>query len=81
MRRRIRKWGNRLAVRIPAEIVRVSDIYEGEPVEMSYEDGKIVLNLPGPRKKYDLDDLVGRIDDNNRHGPADWGVAEGREAW
>ena len=81
MRRRIRKWGNSLAVRIPAEIARISHISEGVAVEMTYEDGSIVIALPGPRRTYDLRGLVDRITDENRHEPVDWGTREGRETW
>ena len=81
MRRQIRRWGNSLAVRIPAEIVRVSHISEGETVEMTYEGGSIVIDLPGPRRTYDLRGLVARITDENRHEPVDWAPREGREAW
>ena len=82
MQRRIRKWGNSLAVRIPAEIVRISRLAEGTPVEMAYADGRIVLTVPQSRRnKYDLDELVARMTEENRHRPVDWDGPAGREAW
>ena len=82
MLRRIQKWGNSLAVRIPAEIARIGNISEGTSVEIAYRDGRIVITAPqSRRRRYSVDELVAQITEENRHGPVDWGRPVGREAW
>lgn len=45
----IAKWGNSLAVRLPAKLVRDLGLKEGDEVELVADDGTLkVLRQPGP---------------------------------
>lgn len=46
------KWGNSLAVRIPAEVAKKLGLEPGRSAEISAEDGKLVFDLgTGGRRK------------------------------
>jgi antitoxin MazE len=75
----VSKWGNSLAVRIPQEIARQARISEGDCLALALQDGAIVLRSTRPR--YDLSELVSRINRKNRHGETDWGAPLGKESW
>ncbi len=72
MRRRVQRWGNSLAVRLPAHLAEAFDLTEGTELEVREEAGAIVL-VPERRKRgtYTLRQLVGRITARNRHGVID----------
>jgi antitoxin component of MazEF toxin-antitoxin module len=81
MRRRVQRWGNSIAVRLPADVVAACDLREGSPVEVQH-DGTTVHIVPvGHRHRYRLEDLVRGITRRNRHSIADWGSPVGNEVW
>jgi len=72
------KWGNSLAV---AQEIGARD---GEAAEMSVQGGKLVIEPIEPKRRkrrYTLDELVGRITPRNRHDEIDWGAGVCNEAW
>jgi antitoxin MazE len=77
------KWGNSLAVRIPAAFARELGANEGKPADMTVENGALVVKVARSKKKrrYRLEDLVGRITEENRHSEIDWGGSVGNEVW
>ena len=80
MRTKIVKWGNSLGLRIPksfAEEVRVS---EGSVVDLSMEDGNLVIKVT-KTDEMDLENLLDGITDENIHGEIDTGDAVGGENW
>jgi len=74
----IQKWGNSLAVRIPAGLATQVDLHEGTPVDVVADQGTIVL-IPRFTKKYHLDDLLQNCKPSQLHGEVDWGEDLGRE--
>lgn len=62
----IQKWGNSLAVRIPATIARSAHFHLGTPVELAVKEGGIVVRSTGERKLT----LKERLDifDPKKHG-------------
>ncbi len=50
----IARWGNSLAVRVPREALRSAGLREGAALDLTVEDGAIVLR---PRR-FDIKDLV-----------------------
>jgi antitoxin MazE len=46
----VQKWGNSLAVRIPAAIARSAHFHLGTLVELDAHDGSIVVKSTGQRK-------------------------------
>jgi antitoxin MazE len=75
----VSRWGNSLGLRLPKSVAREAQLDEGDTVEVSVDNGAIVIRPSGPR--YSLDDLVRRITPKNRHARSDWGGALGNEAW
>lgn len=75
----VKKWGNSAAVRIPASIMESLRLTTDEPVEVSVEDGRIVIAPLAPRE-YKLEQLVEAITAENLQDAADFGPAVGQEA-
>ena len=73
------KWGNSLALRLPKSVAREARVDEGDTVDVSVDNGAIVIRPSRPR--YALDELVRRITPKNRHGETDWGGPAGDEVW
>ena len=64
----LRKWGNSLAVRIPAPLARQLNLTENTPVACAVMDGSLVISpVTGPRS-YSLDQLLDRGTPENIHG-------------
>jgi antitoxin MazE len=79
MQTQVGKWGNSLAVRLPAAYAKDLDLKEGTDLDVSLVEGGLLLR---PRKsEYTLEELVAKITPENRHGETDWGEAVGRESW
>lgn len=75
----VAKWGNSLGLRLPKSVAREAQLDEGDTVDVSVDNGTIVVRPSRPR--YSLDELVGRITARNRHSESDWGAPAGYEAW
>ena len=71
------KWGNSLGLRLPKSVAREAHLDEGDMVQVSVDNGTIVIRPSRPR--YSLDDLVRRITPKNRHDESDWGTPVGNE--
>jgi antitoxin MazE len=82
MRRRVQRWGNSLAVRIPASVAEDCALVEGAAVDVRVEDGRVLLvpEVRG-RRPYTLGELVSRISRTNRHPSVASGRRVGREVW
>lgn len=80
MRAKVQKWGNSLAVRIPTAFVKEAQLAYGSDIEISVEDGRIII-LPAPRPLFRLEDLLDRVSDDNRHGETPTGNPVGGEVW
>jgi antitoxin MazE len=74
----VQKWGNSLAVRIPANLAHQVELHEGSPVDLVAEHGAIIV-LPKAKKKYRLEDLLKDCKPGQLHGEMDWGPDVGRE--
>ena len=73
------KWGNSLALRIPAAHARQIGAYENGRAELTVENGKLVVVPIEPSPEFDLDELVAQITDDNRHDEVSTGAALGSE--
>ena len=80
MRAKIQKWGNSLAVRIPKALAELVELSDGREVELSVEDGKMIVQ-PARKRRYTLDELVAGITEENRHEEIGTGLRVGNEAW
>jgi antitoxin MazE len=75
----ISKWGNSLAVRIPAPLAESAGLTEGSAVLLRVSAGSLVMEAVHP--KYELKKLVAGITRTNRHKQIDWGQPRGKEVW
>lgn len=78
MQTTIQKWGNSLAIRIPKAFVREANVAYGTPVDLSVDDGKIVID-PHTEPDYRLDDLLKGVTKRNIHAEVDTREVIGRE--
>ncbi len=69
---------DRLILSIPKSLVETSSITPGSLVELSLVDDKIVL-APARRSKYDIDELMDQVTDENLPEKIDFGLPIGRE--
>ena len=80
MQTTIQKWGNSLAVRIPKAFVKEAHVACGARVDLSVDDGKIVID-PHAEPEYRLEDLLKGVTKRNLHAEVSTGEAVGREVW
>jgi antitoxin MazE len=80
MRSRVQRWGNTLALRIPHAIAAETAIEQGSEVEISLEDGRLVVT-PVPEQKFSLEALLAKVTADNLHTQVDTGSAEWVEVW
>ncbi len=74
----VQKWGNSLAIRIPAAVAAQLDLSAGVPVELSAEAGALVVR-PVRRGRLQLQDLLKNCRPEQLHGELDLGDDVGRE--
>ena len=79
MRARVSRWGNSLAIRIPAAFAEETQIEDGSTVDVAVEDGRLVIAAVSPR--YSLEELLAQVTPENVHKETDWGKAVGAEVW
>ncbi len=75
------KWGNNLAVRLPAEIVKAARLHDGQRVEIDAHEGTVVIRRAEP--DFTLEELFeGKSPAAWRAeyaGAYEWGPDVGRE--
>ncbi len=77
---KVQKWGNSMALRIPKAFADEMQITTETAVELTIEDGKLVIN-PVQKPEYTLEDLLALITPENIHNEVDWGAPVGQEMW
>lgn len=80
MKVQVQKWGNSLALRIPKSFAVESNIGQGSTVEVTLENGKIIV-FPVAEPELSLDELLAKVTPENLHGEPDTGISVGQEAW
>ena len=80
MKARIQKWGNSLALRIPKSFAAHSNIEQGSVVDLSLDNGKMIVEA-AKEQEYSLDELLAGVTKNNLHTEVDFGAPVGKEAW
>jgi len=80
MTTKIQQWGNSLALRIPKAFAVEAKLKKGALVDVSEEDGKIILT-PVKRRKFTLEGLLSGVTKENIHGEISTGKRVGKEIW
>ena len=79
---KVQKWGNSQGIRIPKHLLENSHIKIGEEVDITVQEGKIVVESTNKiHGRYTIQDLVGRMPKDYDPEEENWGVPIGREAW
>jgi antitoxin MazE len=78
----IARWGNSLALRLPAAILDAAGLQEGDLVRFRVADGRITVERASRRPNApDLATLVDAITPETLPEAIPWGEPVGREAW
>jgi antitoxin MazE len=80
MRKRVGKWGNSLAVRIPKAFASELGLEQDSAVELSLVNGQLVI-APASSTPPTLEQLLEQVTEDNVHDEVTTGPAVGREAW
>jgi len=80
MQSRIQKWGNSLALRIPKSFAREIGLDRDVPVNVSLEDGRLIV-APITEPPLTLELLLEQITGDNIHREVGTGPAIGEEVW
>jgi len=73
------KWGNSLAVRIPAKFAEQSGMREGTPVNINVKGGRLIIERARP--KYKLSDLLAGYSPDDKPEELWKGPPIGNESW
>ena len=80
MRTKVVIWGNSLGLRIPKSFAEEVQVSEGSVVDLSLQDGYLIVRV-APQTTVGLVDLLAGITDENLHGEINTGDAVGGENW
>ena len=81
MRIQLDKWGNSLAVRIPAALARELAIAKGDALSIHLEDRRLVITPVPKRVGIGIDDVLAGYAGQDGAAELDWGEPRGEEAW
>jgi antitoxin MazE len=77
--RKLVRWGNGMAIRIPKALLRDANLQEGDTLSLTVRSGAIVAKPV--KTKPVLEDLLAKVSPENVHGEMEWGKPRGKEAW
>lgn len=77
---KVQKWGNSIALRIPKAFAEEIHIAADSAVELTIEDGKLVV-APVEQQTFTLEELLNGVTKENLHHEFDWGAPVGIEEW
>jgi antitoxin MazE len=75
----LQKWGNSLALRIPAGFARQIRIRQGDPVKLSLGENKLMIQPAKP--SFEAKSLIRKIKTKQTHQETNWGGRAGAEIW
>ncbi|MGH7158126.1 MAG: AbrB/MazE/SpoVT family DNA-binding domain-containing protein [Candidatus Saccharimonadales bacterium] len=76
----IKKWGNSLALRIPAKAAQDLGLRDATVISLTISKDGLYLS-PVKKPKPSLRELVDKITPGNSHDEVDWGEPAGKEIW
>lgn len=81
MKLTVQKWGNSLALRIPAAVATEIGVKQGTALELAAGGDSLSFRVvrKGKKSEVSLDELLARVTPDNRHALVDVGPAVGRE--
>lgn len=79
MKSNIKKWGNSLALRLPASVLGGTVFELDLEVDVRVEGNRLIIEPV--REPMDLTTLLAKVTPLNRHDLVDWGPPVGKEVW
>lgn len=79
MKSNIKKWGNSLALRLPASVLDGTVFELDLEVDVRVEGNRMIIEPV--REPLDLATLLAKVTPENRHEAVDWGPPVGKEVW
>lgn len=76
---KVKKWGNSLGVRIPKPFANKANIEDGTEIDIEIKGQNLILKSTKPG--YNLNKLVSKISDKNRHSEIITSQKIGKEIW
>ena len=80
---KVARWGNSLALPVPGAFAKATGLKESSVVDMTVEEGKLIVTPVAKASTYDLDSLLSFISSENL--PNEWDFTQaapaGREIW
>ena len=80
MRRRVQKWGNSLALRIPKSFADEIGLAENSSIQIVIKQGTLVIT-PDREPEWRLQDLLEKVTEDNIHREWETGPPKGYETW
>lgn len=77
---KIQKWGNSLALRIPSSMAKQLRIHQNTFVEIIEKGDKIIVE-PIKKPRYNLQEMLSQINEENLHQEQSFGDSVGKEVW
>jgi len=77
----LKKWGNSLALRIPAPLARQLNLTENTSVECAVVDGNLVISPVIEPRPYSLNQLLDQVTAQNIHDETEVSGPAGKEIW
>jgi antitoxin MazE len=78
MKTQVSRWGNSLGVRISKAVAAAANVEDGDEVDVSVEDGAIVIR-PAVRR-YTIEELIADMTPEDAKDVG-WGPPVGKEVW
>ncbi|WP_110989004.1 AbrB/MazE/SpoVT family DNA-binding domain-containing protein [Acaryochloris thomasi] len=80
MKSQVGQWGNSLAVRIPKYAVEALHLQANDALELTVEEGRLVLEPLQALPELSLDELLAQVSEAPE-SEVDWGHPQGNEVW
>ena len=77
----IQRWGNSQGIRIPKHMLDDLSWSDNETVDITVENGKIVIERTSPSQKKNIVELFEGFKGKYDAEEFDWGEPSGREVW
>ena len=79
---KVQKWGNSQGLRFTKAILEEAQINVGDEVNVSVQKGQIIIEpVTKVRGRYDLNELVSKMQKEYQAEELDWGPPIGKEVW
>lgn len=77
----LKRWGNSLAVRIPANVANAAEFSEGQEVDVEVQDGQVLVRAHQAIRRFSRERYLQQLREQNLtpHETVDFGEPQGSE--